>query len=91
MCTILCSLVLLALTAKKLAVHHLAYGLAYLAFTMGATWLLSAPRYAEGLFLLPAALALTARRRATRWLVLAVLAVLGAVYTVEFIRHGPIY
>lgn len=90
-CIILCSLVLLALTAKKLAVHHLAYGLAYLAFTMGATWLLSAPRYAEGLFLLPAALALTARRRATRWLVLAVLAVLGAVYTVEFIRHGPIY
>lgn len=90
-CTILCSLALLTLTAKKLAVHHLAYGLAYLAFTMGATWLLSAPRYAEGLFLLPAALALTARRRGTRWLVLAVLAVLGAVYTAEFIRHGPIY
>lgn len=90
-CTILIALALLALTAKKLQVHQLAYGLAYIAFTMGATWLLSAPRYAVVLFCLPAALALLFNRSWARWLALAALAAPGAAYTAQFIAHGPIY
>ena len=72
-------------------VHQLAYGLAYIAFTMGATWLLSAPRYAVVLFCLPAALALLFNRSWARWLALAALAAPGAAYTAQFIAHGPIY
>ena len=36
---------LLCAAARRLQAHHLAFALAYVAFTMGATWLLSAPRY----------------------------------------------
>ena len=43
---------------RRLPAHWLGFGLAYFAVTMGATWLISAPRYAVGLFCPPIALAL---------------------------------
>lgn len=68
------------------------FGLAYLAVTMGATWLLSAPRYAVGLFCLPVALALLLQDRPglTR-AVIAVQAALSVVYTWQYLHGWPIY
>ncbi len=83
---------LLCMAARKLHVHHLAFGLAYVAFTMGATWLLSAPRYLAGCFVLPCAAAVCLQRRP--WALrcaLMVLAVAAAALFVVYLRHGPVY
>lgn len=88
---VLVQFLLLAAGARRLKVHHAAFGLAYAAFTTGVSWLLSAPRYAAALFCLPIALALVVRRRAARWLTHAALAGCGVVYLWVFLRHGPIY
>ena len=53
------------------------FALAYVAFTMGATWLLSAPRYLAGCFVLPCAAALCCQKR--RWVWLCWLAAQAAV------------
>ena len=71
---------------------QLKFVLAYLAVTMGATWLLSAPRYAVALFSLPAALALLLQGhpRLTRctW---AVLLGFNLAYTGAYLTHSAIY
>lgn len=88
---ILIELLILLLAAKKLPVHYLAFGLAYAAFTCGATWLLSAPRYAVGLFCLPAALAAVCKNKWLRLLVLSMLLVCSGLYLRQFLLRGPIY
>lgn len=89
---ILGSFGLLALAARRLPPHWLGFGLAYLTVTMGATWLLSAPRYAAALFCLPAALAclLQGRPRLTR--VVWCLTALGSgIYFAAWLAGMPIY
>ncbi len=89
---ILLAFVLLAAAARVLPASWLGYGLAYLLVTMGATWLLSAPRYTVALFCLPAALAalLRGHRRLTLCTVGA-LAACSVAYTVAYLGHQPIY
>lgn len=91
---ILCILVgaaLMALAAKKLPTHYLAYALAYFVVTLGVTWLISAPRYMAALFCLPMMLALVARKERYRWAVLGVLATCNVAYSLEFLWQGPVY
>lgn len=88
---ILAQLALLAGAARRLPPHWLAYGLAYTAVTTGVSWLLSAPRYAAALFCLPASLAVCGRGTRGRAALLAPLAVCGAVYTLAYLAHAPVY
>lgn len=89
---ILAAFGVLAAAARRLPPSWLGYGLAYLALTMGATWLLSAPRYAVALFVLPVGVArlLQDHPRLTRcvWVGLLLLS-LG--YTVAYLSHWSIY
>ena len=89
---ILLALGLLAASVRRLPAAWLGFGLAYLAVTMGATWLLSAPRYAVGLFCLPVALALLLQDcpRLTCG-VLAVQVMVSVVYTWQYLHGWPIY
>lgn len=83
---------LLCAAARRLHAHHLAFGLAYVAFTMGATWLLSAPRYLAGCFVLPCAAAVCLQKRP--WALRCALAALAAAAVALFavyLRHGPVY
>lgn len=88
----LLAFVLLAAAARVLPASWLGYGLAYLLVTMGATWLLSAPRYTVALFCLPVALAALLRGH-RRWALCTVgaLAVCSVAYTVAYLGHQPIY
>ena len=89
---ILYALGLLCAAAHRLQAHHLAFALAYVAFTMGATWLLSAPRYLAGCFALPCAAALCCQKRRWVWLCwLAAQAAVAAAYFAVYLRHGPVY
>lgn len=89
---IVCSFALLAAAARRLPPSWLGYGLAYLLVTMGATWLLSAPRYAVALFCLPvaAAVLLQGHPRLTR-LVGCLLLVGSVAYTLAYLMHQSIY
>lgn len=89
---ILLAFALLAAAARRLPASWLGYGLAYLALTMGATWLLSAPRYAVALFVLPTALSLLLqghpRLFRCTW---AVMLLLSIAYTGAYLTHCSIY
>ena len=83
---------LLAAAARTLPPHWLGYGLAYLLLTMGATWLLSAPRYAVALFCLPVELAALLRgRRGLTAAVVAALLLANAAYTAAWLTGAPVY
>lgn len=82
---------MLALTARRLPPHYLAYALAYFALTAGATWAISLPRYFSACFLLPVLPAVLLDKKGSRAAALAVWAALGGVYTLKFFAHGPIY
>ena len=88
---IMLQLLLLAAAARRLAPEHLAYGLAYTAFTAGATWLLSAPRYAAALFCLPMAMPLVVPKRWQRAAAAVLLLGCNVVYVLGFVKHAPIY
>lgn len=89
---ILLSFGLLAAAARQLPASWLGYGLAYLLVTMGATWLLSAPRYAVALFCLPVAAAVLLRGHPhlTRVWSIALLAA-NVAYTAAYLAHQSIY
>lgn len=57
------SLLLMVLAARRLRASYTAWFLAYFAIAIGATWLLSAPRYLAAFLPLPAAIASLTRRR----------------------------
>ena len=59
------SLVIMLLTVKKLRASYTAFFIAYFAVTIGATWLLSAPRYLAVMFPLYLALALLTENKKT--------------------------
>lgn len=82
----------LAAAARQLPASWLGYGLAYLVIVMGATWLLSGPRYAVALFCLPVALAalLRGHPRVT-WSVGSALFACNVAYTIAYLSHQPIY
>lgn len=83
---------LLAAAARELPPSWLGYGLAYLLLTMGATWLLSAPRYAVALFVLPVGLAVMLRGRPRSTAVTGICLAAGSVaYTAAYLLHQPIY
>ncbi len=73
------SLVIMIFAAKKLRASYTAWFIAYFTVAIGATWLLSAPRYLAAMTALPAALALlTEKKSAERiGLVLSVLCALA--------------
>ena len=81
----------LFLVRRKLPVCWLAYGVAYILMAYGTTWLLSAPRYALSLPLLPLAMALLCRKNWQRRLVLVLNCTAGAVYLSEFLGWGYVY
>ena len=85
------SLAVMVLGVKKLRPSYVFYFLAYFAFSIGATWLLSAPRYLAAAF--PLSLALAALNEDKRvdipltfLLLLAQCAYLGA-----YVLGGPVY
>ena len=85
------ALVIMIFAVKKLRPSYTAFFIAYFVITMGASWLLSAPRYLCACVTLPFALAyITKRRRADN--VLTVLcAVCSLMYFIAYLKGMPVY
>ena len=78
-------------TAKRMRASYTAYFIAYFVVTMGATWLLSAPRYLAAMISLPAAMsALTENARTERVLVL-LSALLFFAYFIFFLLRWQVW
>ena len=69
---------------------YLAYFLAYYAIGMGATWLLSAPRYLTACFPLPIAMAVLTGRRAP-WIAYTLLFAAQLLFLWAYVAGGPVY
>lgn len=76
---------------NKLPVSWLGYGVAYVLMAYGTTWLLSAPRYALSLPLLPLGMALLCKKDWQRILLVCAESVIGVLYLIQFLQWGPIY
>ncbi len=87
----LLSLAVMILAAKRMRASYTAYFIAYFVVTMGATWLLSAPRYLAAMISLPAAMsALTENARTERVLVL-LSALLFFAYFIFFLLRWQVW
>lgn len=85
------ALCLMAVGCARLRTSCSAYFIAYYAVAIGATWLLSAPRYLLVLFPLPLVLArLTENRRADGLCTVAVTAA-GLLYTLAFVARWQVW
>ncbi len=91
---LLCSfgaLALLALTAKRLRASYTAWAMAYYVIAMGATWLLSAPRYLAALPVLPLALTIPTEKRWAGSAAFALLAITWILYYLAFLARWQVW
>lgn len=79
------------LPAPRLRASYTAYFLAYYLIGMGATWLLSAPRYLTCCFPVSIALAVLAQKRAVKWPLYAVLLIAQLAYLWAYVAGWPVY
>ncbi|WP_102049027.1 hypothetical protein [Pygmaiobacter massiliensis] len=77
--------------SKKVPTHLGFYSLAYIALVDGATWLLSAPRYALCLPFVHLSIADKLRTPIRKALVLVPLSMVSILYLIEFLERAPIY
>ena len=87
----LSALVIMILAAKRLRASYTAYFIACFAVTIGATWLLSAPRYLAAVFSLPAALALLSGNKSTERALLALSAAAFLAYFTAFLLRWQVW
>ena len=88
---ILASLGIVLAAQQKLRASNVAYFIAYYAVCMGATWLLSAPRYLTAAYPLALALgALTEKKWADR-LATGVCILLFVLYLIAFVNQWYVY
>lgn len=91
---LLCSfaaLTIMAASIRKLRPSYGAYFIAYYVIAIGATWLLSAPRYLLVLFPLPLGLSKITENRHIDALLTAAITALGVLYTLAFAARWQVW
>ena len=91
MCALFGSLIILIAGSKKIRTSYLGYSMVYYVIAMGATWLLSAPRYAAGLFALPVSLALITKKKAAEDIITVLLVAVYVIYGFMFINRWQVW
>lgn len=87
----LLALVIMILAEKKLRASYTAYFIAYFVVTMGATWLLSAPRYLAAMLSLPAALAALSPKKRTERILLVLSVLFFIAYFAVFLLRWQVW
>lgn len=87
----LISLIIVTASAKKLRPAYTAWFIAYFAVAIGATWLLSAPRYLAALPVLPAAMALLTERKSAEKAALVLSLLCGLAYFTVFLLRWQVW
>jgi hypothetical protein len=76
---------------NKLRASNVAYFIAYYAFCMGATWLLSAPRYLTAAFPLALALGAITEKKSVDRIATLVCCALFVLYLIAFANQWYVY
>lgn len=87
----LLSLAAMIFAAKRIRASYTAYFIAYFVVTMGATWLLSAPRYLAAMLSLPAAMSALAENARTERVLVLLSALLFFVYFIFFLLRWQVW
>jgi hypothetical protein len=82
---------LIAAAAQKLRASYTAWFIAYYVIAVGATWLLSAPRYLMAMPALPLALALLTEREDAKTLSVVVLTLLWLLYFLAVLQRWQVW
>ena len=85
------ALALVSLAAGRLRPSYTAWFIAYFVVAIGATWLLSAPRYLAATPMLPAALALLTEKKAPRSAAMLLLPPLWLLYFLAFLARWQVW
>ena len=85
------SLIVILIGVKKLRPSATAYFIAYYVVAIGATWLLSAPRYLLTMFPIPIVLAAFAKKRWVDHVLTIVLTVLFVLYAYMFVNRWQVW
>lgn len=85
------SLITMIAAVKRLRPSYTAYFIGYFVVAIGATWLLSAPRYLLTLFPLPLALATLTKRRWAEEVLTIFLVVLLVLYSYMFVNRWSVW
>lgn len=85
------ALALMLPAVKKLRAGYSAYFLAYFIVAIGATWLLSAPRYLAATVTLPAALSVLSEKKSANLLLTLVCFALGILYLLAFAARWQVW
>ena len=87
----LLSLAAMIFAAKRMRASYTAYFIAYFVVTMGATWLLSAPRYLAAMLSLPAAMSALAENARTERVLVLLSALLFFAYFIFFLLRWQVW
>lgn len=82
---------LIAAAVKKLRPSYTAWFIAYYVVAVGATWLLSAPRYLMAMPVLPAALALQTEKEGAKTGAVIALTLLWLLYFIAFVQRWQVW
>lgn len=85
------ALLILLVGAKKLRASETAWAIAYYVIAIGATWLLSAPRYMAVLLPLPITMGLVSKKKSARVVLYALWALGSAYYLVMFALRRSVW
>ena len=85
------ALALLAAAVKKLRPSYTAWFIAYYVIAIGATWLLSAPRYLMAMPVLPMALGRLTEKESAKTCAVIVLSLLWPLYFLAFLQSWQVW
>ena len=85
------ALVLFALTSKRLRASYAVWFLCYFAVAIGATWLLSSPRYLLAMPVVSLMGGLLIQKRWQHWLAAAILVPLSVLYLIAFVLRWQVW
>lgn len=85
------ALIFMALAAKNMRASYTAWFIAYYFVAIGATWLLSAPRYLIALLPVPLSVSMAARTTARDGAITAVSALLAILYLYAFVMRWQVW
>ena len=89
--TQLLSLAAMIFAAKRIRASYTAYFIAYFVVTMGATWLLSAPRYLAAMLSLPAAMSALAENARTERVLILLSVLMFFAYFIFFLLRWQVW
>ena len=91
LCALFGTLIMLIISSKKMRTSYIAYSIVYYVAAMGATWLLSGPRYVAAMFTLPLTFTFITKNKKADDVLTVILIIVYVIYSVMFINRWQVW